>query len=176
MQPDKLYFSWNRFGANAPHFDEVKGEFAEVFANLIAFVSETFPEETVKPNLWEIQYVNQIPQGDLWNDPRDWHRVLPTFFPKVDPSIRDVRFATYSGEWHFEIEPKMGRIHVRVAKMVMNQEKTPTLYLSLTARGEIGEKGSPDMQSGLELGHDSCIRLFIGLTSPEAHKKWGLTS
>lgn len=173
LQPDKLYYSWNRLGEPAIRYAAVKPEFLALVGNLNEFAAKA-SLGPVKPNLWEIQYVNQIPPGNLWQDPRDWHRVLPTLFPPVDPSVEGVRFATYAGEWHFEIEPQRGRVHVKVAKMVLNQEVTPVLYLSLLARGEIGERGVPDLESGLELGHAACVRLFLGLTSTEAQKEWGL--
>ncbi len=173
LQPDKLYYSWNRLGAPSIRYAEMKPEFIRFFGNLSEFATNA-SLGPVKPNLWEIHYVNQITPGKLWKNPSDWHRVLPTLFPSVDPSVEGIRFVTYSGEWHFEIEPQRGRIHVKVAKMVLNQEVIPVLYLSLLARGEIGERGVSDLEAGLELGHSSCVRLFMALTSPEAHAEWGL--
>jgi len=175
LQPDKLYLGWNRNNPQAPRYASVKTEFMALFDNLNEFatVASLGP---VQPNLWEVHYVNQIPPGRLWSEPRDWHRVFPTLFPSTDPSISGFRFATYSGEWHFEIQPEKGRVHVRVAKMVMNQSATPTLYLSLLARGEIGSKNSDDLVTGMETGHAACTRLFLELTSPEAHAEWGIKS
>jgi len=174
-QSDKLYLSWNRSDSQAPRYASVKNEFSSLFDNLNEFASNA-SLGSVRPNLWEIQYVNQIPPGELWQEPKDWHHVLPTLFPAIDPSIPGVRFATYSGEWHFEIEPQKGRVHVRAAKMVMNNATQPTLYFSLLARGEIGSKGSPDLVTGMETGHAACIRLFLALTSPKAQTQWGLQS
>lgn len=175
LQPDKLYLSWNRLNPQAPRYSSVKTEFMTLFHNLNEFAANA-SLGPVLPNLWEVHYVNQIPPGRLWTEPRDWYRVFPTLFPAIDPSVAGLRFATYSGEWHFEIQPEKGRVHVRVAKMVMNQSTTPTLYLSLLARGEIGPSGSPDLDTGLETGHTACIRLFFELTSSEAHNEWGLKS
>jgi uncharacterized protein (TIGR04255 family) len=175
LQPDKLYLSWNRLGPEAPRYENVRGEFEALFADLTVFAGGA-GLGPVRPNLWEVHYVNQIPPGELWTDPRDWHRVLPRLFPTTDPSVPGARFATYSGEWHFEIEPQRGRVHVRVAKMVMNQSPAPTLYFSLLARGEVGGAGSLDVLAGLEAGHTACVRLFFDLTSPEAHAEWGLKS
>ncbi len=175
LQPDKLYLSWNRNDPQAPRYASVKTEFTTLFDNLNEFAT-TAALGPVRPNLWEIHYVNQIPPGRLWNDPRDWHRVLPALFPAIGPAVTGIRFTTYSGEWHFEIQPEKGRVHVRVAKMVMNQSATPTLYLSLLARGEIGPKGSADLRTGMETGHSACMRLFFELTSSEAHAEWGLKS
>ncbi len=173
LQPNKLYLSWNRLNSEAPRYATVKPQFTELVADLNSFAASA-GLGPLQPNLWEVQYVNQIPSGELWEEPRDWHRVLPTLFPQVDPSITGLRFATYSGEWHFEIEPKLGRVHVRVAKMIANHLEAPVLYLSLIARGEIGPNGSPDLATGMDLGHDACIRLFLELTSPAAHHAWGL--
>lgn len=175
LQPDKLYLSWNRLDPSCPRYANVKKDFEELFRNLNQFAADA-SIGTVKPNLWEVHYVNQVDPGNLWSEPKDWHRVLPTLFPAVDPSIAGLKFATYSGEWHFEIQPEKGRVHVRVAKMVANKSRTPILYISLLARGEIGEAGSQDIMNGLEIGHDACVRLFLELTSPEAHAEWGLKS
>lgn len=175
LQPDKLYLSWNRLNAKAPRYANVKEEFVTLFKDVEAFAASA-SLGPIRPNLWEVHYVNQVPPGSLWQEPRDWHRVLPTLFPAGDPSLEGLRYATYSGEWHFEIQPEQGRVHVRVAKMVMNKSTSPTLYFSLLARGLIGPRGTPDLVSGMETGHDACIRLFMGLTSREAHAEWGLNS
>lgn len=176
MQPDKLYLSWNRLNnRQAPRFAGVSAEFLLLYDRLAEFAANA-SLGPIRPNLWEVHYVNQIPLGQLWNDPRDWHRVFPTLFPSIDPSVAGLRFATYSGEWHFEIEPKKGRVHVHVAKMVMNQSTTPTLYFSLLARGKIGPQGLPDLQAGLNAGHSACIRLFLELSSSDAKTHWGLQS
>ncbi len=174
LQPDKLYYSWNRLDSNAPRYAAVRGEFLDLVDELRRF-AEKGGIGPVKPNLWEVQYVNQIPPGPLWQEPREWHRVLPTLFPPGDPAATGTRFATYSGEWHFEIEPSQGRVHVKVAKMVMNQAEAPTLFLSLTARGEIGG-GTPDIETGIDLGHAACVRVFLQLTSIDAHNYWKLKS
>lgn len=175
LQPDKLYLSWNHLNPEAPRYASVITEFMTLFDNLNEFATNA-SLGSVRPNLWEVQYINQIPPGQLWSDPKDWHRVFPTLFPSVAPSVTDLRFATYSGEWHFEIQPEKGRVHVRVAKMIMNKGTSPTLYFSLLARGEIGPSGTLDLVSGLEIGHAACMKLFFELTSSEAHREWELKS
>jgi len=169
LQSDKFYYSWAREGKSAPGYAAVRPEFDRLFGAFQGFAASAGLGD-VRPNLWEVMYVNQIPAGQLWTEPKDWHRVLPTLFPPTGPGAEGIRFATYQGDWHFEIEPKRGRIHVRVAKMVMNQRPDPVLYIHLTARGQTDDE--TDWAGGLALGHDSCVRLFCGITSDEAQREW----
>jgi uncharacterized protein (TIGR04255 family) len=175
LQPDKLYLSWNRLTSQTPRYSVVKTEFEALVNDLNKF-AEVENLGPLQPNLWEIHYINQIRSGTLWQEPKDWHQVLPMLFPLETASISGLRQASFSGEWHFEIEPKKGRVHVKVAKMVTNQSTEPILYFSLLARGEIGPTGSPDFKEGMDLGHEACMKLFHGLTSEAAHQEWGVIS
>ena len=127
----------------------------------------------LKPNLWEVTYTNVVPSGKLWQTPSDWHNVLPSLFVPGGPTPTGHPFATFNGEWLFEIPERRGRVRVRVQKSVANPTKEVVLLLIVTARGEIGGTGVPDWASGLILGHESAVRVFSGLVSPLAKKEWG---
>ena len=169
IQPDKFYFSWVRDENCRPGYAEVKPEFERLFNQFEKFTvaAKLGP---IKHDLWEVLYVNQIPRGPLWSEPSDWYRILPKFFPPSGPSCDGIRFATYQGDWHFEIEPQRGRIHVQVAKMMMNQKPEPVLFLKLTARGSIDD--AMNLKTCLDIGHDACVRLFCEITSEEAQQAW----
>ena len=169
VQPDKFYFSWAREDSCTPGYAVARPEFDRLFDAFQKF-ADTAGVGAIQPNLWEVMYVNQIPPGKLWSEPKDWHRILPTLFPASGPTCEGIRFASYHGEWHFEIEPRRGRIHLRIAKMVMNQRPDPVLLINLTARGQIDSEG--DWATGLDLGHDACVRLFCEITSDEAQREW----
>jgi uncharacterized protein (TIGR04255 family) len=176
FQPDKLYFSWLRTEGEAgqrPHYSELKAEFAKLFRTLTDFANQ-YELGPIHPDLWEVKYLNQIPSGPLWGEPEEWHRVLPNLFqPAVSP-VDGLRFATFQGEWYYEIKPKLGRISVRAAKMLVNQKPPPVLYLRFLARGEIGESGVADWSRGFDIGHGACNQLFNAVTSPEAQKEWDI--
>lgn len=172
LQPDKLYYGWNRQGGEPFDYAEAKADFAELVSSFTNFAAQS-GLGSLEPNLWEVAYVNQIPSGQLWTDPRDWHRVFPKFFPAVSPEADGLRFASYDGHWHFEIEPRLGRVHAQVAKVVMNQGAQASLLLKLTGRGAIGAGGSVDWSAGLDLGHQSCFDLFCAAISDDAKREWG---
>ena len=176
FQPDKLYFSWVQPEGDSvqrPHYDELKSEFADLFHALTDFADQN-DLGPVQPDLWEVKYLNQIPPGSLWSTPEEWHRVLPKLFlPSVSPADH-LQFATFEGEWYYEIAPKKGRVRVRAAKMLVNQKPPPVLYLRMLARGEIGVSGVADWSDGFDIGHEACNQLFNAITSPEAKKEWGV--
>ena len=175
LQPDKLYFSWNREHPEAVDFAQAKSYFADIFDKLSKF-AKAANLGPVEPNLWDVTYINQIPSGDLWKEPREWYKVLPRFFPVEDPGATGVRFASYDGTWHFEIEPQLGRLHLNIAKMVRTGGAAPVLYMKLAARGEIKDLGSDEWLAGIERGHLSCTSLFCAITSPAAQAEWGIQS
>jgi len=173
IQADKFYLSWVRGEGALPDYGMIKPLFDEYFTRFEKFVSESLLGQ-LKPNLWEVMYVNIVRKGKLWSEPNDWHRVLPTFFPSGGPASDGLKFTTYDGNWHFEIEPKLGRVHVRIAKMVVNQDPEPVLFIQSIARGQIDE--SLTWSDGIDLGHRACIYLFCDITSTEAHEEWGRLS
>jgi len=176
FQPDKLLLSWvkNEAAGGKPPYDQLKNEFSVLFQALTDFIDD-HEMNALQPDLWEVKYLNQIPPGQLWNEPSDWPKILPSLFPP-DLAMGDgLRFATFEGEWYYEIEPQKGRVKVRAAKMFVNQKPPAVLYLRVQARGDIGESGMPDWSSGFDLGHGACNRLFNKLTSPDAQKEWGVS-
>jgi len=176
FQPDKLYYSWQRTDSvenQRPHYAELKKEFGTLFRTLTDFATEN-ELGPIQPDLWEVKYLNMVPPGSLWSEPHDWHQVLPSLFqPTVSP-VDGLRFATFEGEWYYEIQPQLGRVRIRVAKMLLNQKPPPMLYIRLLARGEIGEKGLPDWPAGFDAGHAACNKLFNAVTSPKSQNEWGI--
>ena len=172
LQPDKLYYGWNRRGSEPFDYASAKADFAKLVETFAGFATES-GLGLLEPNLWEVAYVNQVPSGRLWSEPSDWHRVFPKFFPAAGPKADGLRFASYDGHWHFEIEPRLGRVHAQVAKVVMNRGDQASLLFKLTARGAVGVEGSADWLTGLDLGHQSCYDLFCDAISDEAKSEWG---
>lgn len=176
IQPDKLYYSWLKSDDSpCPKFELLTVELRSIMDRFVTFLKESDGGD-IQANLWEVQYINVIHSGTLWNEPNDWHRVLPLFFPSHHGTWDDCRFSTFDGDWHYEIAPKQGRIHARVAKMIVNQQvDNPVLFYHLTARGEVGGmSGVREWERGLEIGHRSCNKLFLESASEEAKIQWGL--
>jgi uncharacterized protein (TIGR04255 family) len=172
FQPNKLIYGWYRTEGR-PSFDEVRGQFDKLFADLERYVVK-WDLGILTPNLWEVTYVNKILPGKLWQTPSDWHKVLPGIFPPGGPTVGDMDWSTFNGTWFFVIPPERGRVRMRVQKVVANQTDEILLLLVITARGEIGEPGVADWSTGLNLGHQSAARVFHDVASPKAREEWGV--
>jgi uncharacterized protein (TIGR04255 family) len=171
FQPNKLFFFWDRRKGPGPGHQAAREEFSSIL-NRVARFTEAHGLPPLKPNLWEVTYTNVIPQGTLWETPADWHKVLPSLFVPGGPAPSGYPWATFSGDWLFEIPDRRGRVKVRAQKSVANPGKGIVLLLIVTARGEIGGTGVSDWPSGLVLGHKSAVSVFCDLTSSEAKKLW----
>ena len=90
--------------------------------------------------------------------------------PPNGPQVTGHEWSTFNGTWFFVIPPQMGRVRVRVQKVVELKTDEIALLLVITTRGEIGDQGVSDWSSGLELGHRSAVRVFFDIASPEAGK------
>ena len=175
FQTNKLVYSWIRRNASHPSYHEVRSEFDKLFSRLKDFAAK-WGMGDIAVNLWKLSYVNTIRPGKLWENPADWNRVLPGIFPSGGPRIIGHDWSTFDGSWFFEMPRQVGRVKVRVQKAVANQTEEVLLLLVITARGEIGQTGASDWSSGLELGHQSAVRVFHDIASPEARKEWGMQS
>lgn len=132
----------------------------------------------LQPDQWEVTYVNHIPRGTVWEEPRDWQDVFRQL-PSVIDSPESVDLESCACEWHFEIKPQLGRLHIQLGHGQSSVKSGEDLLrLTLTARGPIGgtKRNGLDLGLGLDLGRRIIVTTFKAVTSESAHKHWGLKS
>ena len=130
-----------------------------------------------RPNQWEATYINDIPKGTVWNSPADWSFFKPLGAVPTLPGV--VEGESFSGEWHFVIPGKRGRLHASWQHGLLSpgaQERGETIRLTLTARGPIGTGGDPVQTAldGVDLGRETIVSSFRALMSDAANSYWGL--
>lgn len=176
IQNNRFHFNWTggHLKQKYPEYDDfVRPAFDEAFGDFQRFVVEEELGE-IEPNQWEVTYVNHIPKGSVWNEPDDWATIFSTS-PTLRTLSSAVRLESVQAEWHFEIAPQKGRLHVQ---MVTGRKKTDEgeedlLVLKLTARGPMVPQNGPTLGEGLDIGHETIVRTFRELASKEARKYWG---
>lgn len=169
LQPSRFHYNWQNRGGVYPHYESVREAFDEQFRAFGDFAAQA-GIGPLEPNQWEVTYVDHIVRGELWQKPDDWHRVVPGLFPPpVGMSLS--AFESTGGEWHFEIEPQRGRLHITAALGRIGDTEKTALQLSFTARGPVSKQVS--LADGLDLGHDAILDAFLKLTSAEAQQAWG---
>lgn len=171
VQRTRFFYNWRRRALPYPRHVEVRRAFLAHLAEFQGFLSLA-GLGTLAPNQWEISYVNHFPKGGLWSTPSEWSGILPALLGS--PGGGDaLRLESAVGEWHFVIAPELGRVHVALQHArVASQDGKEVLQLQLTARGPLREQSGPDLERGIQLGHEACLRTFLRITSPSAQSAW----
>lgn len=173
VQNGRLHYNWiGKRGADYQRYSVVRPAFDRIVDSLRDFLSHEKLDE-LRPNQWEVTYVNHIPKGPLWNTPSDWRGIFTTL-PGVVAATSEVRLEDLSGSWHFEIPERRGRLHIDLkhAKLANDESAKEVLRLTLTARGPANDEDS--LSDGLDLGHRVIVLTFKNITSQQAHEYWEL--
>ncbi len=178
VQNSRLHLNWlGRDGGSYPRFESVKQEFFKVFHDFTEFVTVNELGE-LRPNQWEITYLNHIPRGSVWEAPAEWNFFKPiAVAPKLNELVKEESF---SGEWHYVIPQNRGRLHIEWRHAVKpTPESSPDeelIQLTLTGRGPIEMSDTMDdsISTGFGLGHSVIVCTFKNLMSDKANKFWGL--
>jgi uncharacterized protein (TIGR04255 family) len=175
LQNGRLHFNWlGEAGGSYPHYDKVRDHFTWALGQLMEF-SERENLGPIKPNQWEVTYLNHIPHGTVWRTPKDWGFFRPLAgLPAMDGLFQGESFG---GEWHFVLPDRRGRLHVNWKHGIASGGPAKEMIvLNLTARGGVASADPdivPSVVKGLDLGHETIVRSFAELMSDEANSYWG---
>jgi uncharacterized protein (TIGR04255 family) len=171
VQATQFHYNWQKREGSYPSYSKMRAEFDHLFANFCRFVAEAGLGEVI-PNQWEFTYVDHIQRGALWDSPADWHKVLPGLL--APGRFAGIRFEGLNGDWHYEIEPRRGRLHIVLQHVRVGAPSGPeAVQVRSTARGPVRQEPGWDLDNGLQLGHDVLLNTFLQMTSAEAQRAWG---
>ncbi len=155
-----------------PSYKVLIREFEHRFEFLQQFV-EMHSLGELQLNQWEITYVDSFPQGELWESPADWQRILPGLFGTLSTTTQpELSLEHRAAEWSYEIKPSRGRLHVNAQVGFLTESAKPSLLLNITARGPIGGNGVASLREGLDLGHQVSVREFLAMVAPNIKALW----
>lgn len=155
-----------------PSYKALIDEFLQSFNQFEAFVTA----QGVGPlqlNQWELTYVDSFPKGEDWNTSQDWSSILSGLFGELFAAGElGLSLENRSAQWHFEITPKRGRLHM-VGQLGRHAgDENDCLILTTTARGPLGKEGAATLREGLDLGHEKAVAAFLKIVDPTLHDKW----
>lgn len=171
IQATRLVANWIKRSTDYPRFSAIHADLRATYQLWQDYATDNDVGEVV-PNQWELCYVNLIPQGPLWESPRDWHRISNIFavesdgFPPLE--LEDRRF-----QWRLLMPERTGRITL-TAQPTRNKDGTPALQLTILARGPAGTVD--EVHERLKQAHTCILELFGRLATVDAKAHWGITS
>jgi uncharacterized protein (TIGR04255 family) len=173
MQATRFHYNWRKTVGEYPSFEIVKEEFDARFKAFCEFAVES-QAGSVITNQWEITYIDQIPRGELWESPADWHKVFPALIPQSNGNRPELE--RLNGVWTYLLNSNRGRVHAKLysGRIGANSDQD-ALILETTARGPVSSANKGwDLDSGLQLGHEAITATFLGMVSKEARLAWGV--
>lgn len=176
VQNGRLHYNWlGEAGGPYPSYGQVKQEFDSILDRFRGFLASV-SLDAIRPNQWELTYVDHIPKGAAWSGPEDWNTLFRNW--KVEPVRQSsVQLGGFDTEWHYEIVPQRGRLHI---KLTTGRREKPTaeelLIVNMTARGpvESTQEGGDNWSECLDLGHDTVLAAFREFTSDSLQQYWGV--
>jgi uncharacterized protein (TIGR04255 family) len=170
IQRDRFVHNWRKVHVDSeyPRYSSLIRDFQNHLNNFDDFLTEASLGQ-VQPLQYELTYVNQIPQGQVWSTLEDIGKVFPDIIWKASSS----RFLAHPQSIHwttvFELPNKLGRLHTSVKPATLNEK--PTLLFDLTVRG-IGNYNSREiLQNWFDTAHEWIVRAFADLTDKETQTK-----
>lgn len=172
IQPTRFMLSWRRTEQVKPSYNSLIDEYLQSFAQFQDFVNSN-KIGPLQLNQWEITYVDSFPKGEDWSTPTDWSSILPGLFGELfDADELGLSLERRFAQWHFEIAPRNGRLHVVGQLGRLAHADDDCLILTTTARGPLGKIGVATLREGLDLGHEKSVAAFLRIVDPSLHQKW----
>lgn len=173
VQNGRLHINWLGHDNNEyVRYRQVKADFDSILKQLECFVVQEGLGD-LRPNQWEVTYINRIPRGTVWETPEDW-----TFFHPLGDVTRlsSVKLESFGGEWHYEIPARRGRLHIQFQHVRKpGQSPDESIVINLTARGGVGgDENVTNWSNGLDVGHETIVTTFKEIMSDSANQFWGL--
>lgn len=174
LQNGRIHLNWlGSDGDTYPHYTQMRKELETYWTDLVSFAAKQGLGKIV-PDQWEVTYVNHIPKDGVWSSPADW-----SFFKPLNAVVSIdglIEAESFSGEWHFIIPDRRGRLHVNWQHAKTGDDnEMEFIRLSLTARGPIDEKEpNGSILECIDLGHETIVCAFRNLMTDSANQKWGL--
>jgi uncharacterized protein (TIGR04255 family) len=171
VQDTRFILNWRKQSGAYPSFDPLLTEFRTLLHAFESFANEAH-FGTPRYNQWEIDYVDQIKKGDMWESARDWSKIFPglSMPPAGVNRLLSSGDETMSADWRFSLAEQRGRMYISLRQLRVPPSNEEVLNITFAGRGPV--TASQTWESGFQFGHNALNETFLAITSPEAHTRW----
>lgn len=183
VQQDRLIHNWRKVSGDEPYprYDSIRERYRSDLLNLFSFL-EAERLDPIVPVQCEIQYVNHIVAGDVWQSHGELSHVMTNWSDETSesgflPQVEDAGFQTRYVITDEESSVPVGRLKIACQPAFRGEDRSPIVVLTLTARGIFpGKAGLEDAMRFFDLGRRWIVRGFTAVTTSEMHKVWKRTN
>lgn len=176
VQRDRFVVNWRKVKGDEtyPRYHaELRSRFEREWARFRAFVEEQGLGK-IDVQQAELTYVNDMPQGDGWNNFGEVGRVFALWGPKGSTGfLPPVETMGFNGS--FAMPDQRGRLHFTLQHLLRSTDNKEVIQLQLVARGKPNSGSDVDLLAWMDLGHDWIVRGFLDLTTAEQQAVWRRT-
>ena len=179
IQADRFIHKWRKTGNPStpyPRYERIRTNFRHEVWEFQEFLTD---EKLGKLAIdqCEVTYVNHIEPCEAWHGHgqiegvlRTWTAQRRLFLPESEDASIHQRFVIRN-----ESNSPLGRLHVSLAPAWKEEDQSPILVLTLTARGSPLDNGINGAFDFFDLGREWIVKGFLDLTTTEMHRAWGST-
>lgn len=172
VQKDALMLNWRRRGAAYPGYTRIKPAFDRYYTVLGDFVAAEFGTG-LGIDSCELAYVNVLEQSDFWSVPSDTGRVITSFWAP-DAGLHSHDYPDFNCRFGYQVAGDL-RIDIAIRSGVaVQQPDTLLLIFEIKATGRPGSQTKSRADVWFDRAHDAVSTCFLRLTTPEAHRLWGI--
>jgi uncharacterized protein (TIGR04255 family) len=172
VQRDRFIINWRKLadGGPYPRYEQhMRPRWIKEWSAFKGFIAQHgLGEFNVRQ--CEITYVNDIPQGQGWEEFADalrlfsWDGLTRRGFLPPPQTLQTT--ASY------EMPQRCGRLHIAVRHVLRNVDLKQVVQLRLVARGKPESQADDDVLAWFDRGREWIVRGFTDVTSEHAHKLW----
>ena len=173
LQSDRFLRNWRQIQGKEiyPRYVSLFKKFQKDWKDFLSFLDE----ERIGPvniDQCELTYINHVPQGEGWSEPKDLAKVFKSC---ADVASFDFLPGPELTSWRtsYLLPSGRGRLHVQVKPGIRNRDRRPIIVLDMTARGIPVSTHQEDVESWFATAHEWIVRGFTDLTTAHMHKLWG---
>jgi len=165
VQRDRFLHNWKRVTREDeyPRYGTVINLFRERLKTFERFLRDR-GLGSLKPNQYEMSYINQIPMGDGWSSLSDIGSVFPDFTWRKENRYFLPNFEASHWRTAFALPDGLGRLHVSIRQGMTKEDPRLSLLFELTVRGMGTDTSRAAMWDWFGIAREWIVRGFTDLT------------
>ncbi len=171
IQRDRFIFNWRKLELNDtyPRYEKVFDEFKDKLGKFNGFLENS--QMQIVPAQYELTYVNQIEENDLWKTNKDLINIFPKFQSNIETGLILKEPETINSRISFLLPNKMGRLYATIKTgAVRKANNKKVIILDLTVRG-FNRKNLTEMSNWFEVAREWIVKGFTDLTGDKIQKE-----